>query len=312
MLEVKFYNNFVIEDLGEIELDVFDIEVEDNHNFFANDICVHNSNFISLKDIVNSSPVKDKSVEAKIDFMDKFCDKVLQPIINKSYDELAEYTNAYENKMIMKREKLSDRFLLHAKKKYIISVYDNEGVRYATPKKAVTGLELVRSSTPAVVKTELKELLDTVLYGDEKTLQKKVADFKSDFMKFPVEDISIPTGVNGVNVYSGSPNSIYTQGTPINSRAALLYNHHLDEMNLTDRYEKIFEGNKIKYLYLDKRNPSKENVIGFVGKLPVEFGLHKYVDKELMFEKAFLNSCNTLIAPLGWTSEEQSSLEDFF
>jgi hypothetical protein len=312
MSKVKFFNNFVIEDLGEQELDVFDIEVEDNHNFFANNICVHNSMYISLEKVVNNSPVKDKSTEEIINFMDQFCEKVLYPAIKTGYEEMAEYTHSYQNKMEMAREVLADVGVYHKKKKYLLSVWDSEGVRYATPKKKVIGLELVRSSTPAVVKKEMYKLLDTVLYSTEETLQKQVSEFKKEFMKCKVEEIAIPTGVNGVNTYSGGESSVYISGTPINSRAALLHNHYIDNLKLGDIYEKISEGNRIKYLYLDKRNPTKENVIGFQGKLPVEFNLHQYIDKETMFEKAFLNACNILVEPLGWNAEEQSSLEEFF
>ena len=38
-----FTSDFDVEDLGYEDVSVYDIEVEDNHNFFGNKICVHNS-----------------------------------------------------------------------------------------------------------------------------------------------------------------------------------------------------------------------------------------------------------------------------
>ena len=267
--------------------------------------------YVALDDVVQNSPVKDKSTEEIINFMDMFCKNIIQPTISECYDNLAAYTYAYENKMSMKREVLADVGIWHGKKKYVLSVWDSEGVRYAKPKKKVIGLELVKSSTPIKVKESLRDSLDIVLYGKESELQKHVSKFKNRFNSFTAEEIAIPTGVNGCKKYAGD-SSIYLSGTPIGVRAALLYNFYIKEKRLDKQYELISDGNKIKYLYLDKKNPIKENVIGFNSKLPDELGLHKYIDKDTMFEKSYLNVMNILISPLGWTAEEKASLEDFF
>jgi len=251
-----------------------------------------------------------KTDEQKIRFMDKVCEDVLQPVIDKGYQELADYMNAYSQKMIMKREVLADKGIWTAKKRYVLNVHNSEGVQYAKPKLKVMGLEMVKSSTPAVIRDKLKDSLDVILAGDEKILHTYVLEFQKEFNQMPVEDIAFPRGVNGLKTYAGSP--IYSKGTPIHVRGSLLFNHYLKRLELEKRYQPIKEGEKIKFVYVKKPNPFNEDVIAFPQKLPKEFGLHDFIDYDLQFKKTFLDALQTVIEPLGWKTEEQSSLEDFF
>jgi DNA polymerase elongation subunit (family B) len=242
--------------------------------------------------------------------MDKICEDVFQPFIDKGYQELADYMNAYSQKMIMKREVLADKGIWTAKKRYVLNVHNSEGVQYAKPKLKVMGLEMVKSSTPAVIRDKLKDSLDVILAGDEKALHTYVLEFQKEFNQMSVEDIAFPRGVNGLKTYAGSP--IYAKGTPIHVRGSLLFNHHLKRLELEKRYQPIKEGEKIKFVYVKKPNPFNEDVIAFPQKLPKEFGLHDFIDYDLQFKKTFLDALQTVIEPLGWKTEEQSSLEDFF
>ena len=52
-----------------------------------------------------------------------------------------------------------------------MNVWDNEGVRYKTPKLKVMGLEIVRSSTPAPIRESLKEAVSLCLNVVMKELQ---------------------------------------------------------------------------------------------------------------------------------------------
>jgi len=62
---------------------------------------------------------------------------------------LADYVNAYAQKMKMKREALADKAIWTAKKRYILNVYNSEGVVYAEPSIKIQGLEAIKSSTPS-------------------------------------------------------------------------------------------------------------------------------------------------------------------
>lgn len=276
------------------------------------DYCIYNdtdSGYFTLATLVEQKWSNKTDLEI-VAIIDKFCAEVLQKVINKSYDRLADYMNAYEQKLIMKREVIADVGVFVAKKRYALSVWNSEGVQYKEAKIKVTGLDLVRSSTPAVIRSVLKQGVKEVLYKGEADVQKFIADYKEAYNKLSITQISFPRGVNGLKTYAGSP--IYVKGTPIQTRAALLYNHHVKRLGLADRYPLITDGSKIKFVTLKMPNPFHENVIGYIDKLPPEFGLEKYVDYKTMFEKSFEAPMQSLINPLGWSTEHRSSLEDLF
>jgi len=265
--------------------------------------------YLSLEDLVEKVCV-GKTTEDKIIFMDKTCEKVLQPFIDGGYQELAEYMNAYGQKMQMKREVLADKAIWVAKKRYVLNVHNSEGVQYAKPKIKVMGLEMVKSSTPAVVRKKLKDALEVILHEDQSALQTFVKEFKRDFTALSVADVAFPRSVSSLKEYSGTP--IYKKGTPIQVRGALLFNHYLKMKGITRKYEPITNGNKIKFVYLRTPNPINENVIAFNNVLPKEFGLDEYINYDLQFEKVFLDALQIVIQPLGWHAEEKASLESFF
>jgi len=265
--------------------------------------------YLTLEDLVEKV-CAGKTTEEKIKFMDKTCEQVMQPFIDGGYQELAEYMNAYAQKMQMKREVLADKAIWVAKKRYVLNVHNSEGVQYAKPKIKVMGLEMVKSSTPAVVRKKLKDALEVILHEDQSALQTFVKEFKRDFTQLSVADVAFPRSVSSLKEYSGTP--IYKKGTPIQVRGALLFNHYLKMKGITRKYEPITNGNKIKFVYLRTPNPINENVIAFNNILPKEFGLDEYINYDLQFEKVFLDALQIVIEPLGWHAEEKASLELFF
>jgi hypothetical protein len=243
--------------------------------------------------------------------MDKICEEKIQPYIDKSYKELADYVHAYDQKMQMKREGLSDKGVWTAKKRYILNVYNNEGVQYAEPKMKVMGLEMIKSSTPSAIREKMKETIKLMMTGTENEVQNYIAQFKEDFRKLPAEEISFPRGLNGLNTYSDSV-LLYKKGTPIHVRGAIIYNHHLKQFQLEKKYQKIQEGEKIKFTYLKMPNPMKEDVISFPTRIPKEFKLDDYIDYDVQFDKAFLEPIKIILDCMKWKAEKTSSLEDFF
>jgi DNA polymerase elongation subunit (family B) len=205
---------------------------------------------------------------------------------------------------------LADKGIWTAKKRYILNVHNSEGVQYAKPKIKVMGLEMVKSSTPAVIRSKLRDSIEVILKGDEKVLQEYIIGFRKEFNNLPVEEIAFPRGVNGMKQYAGSP--IYTKGTPIHVRGALLFNHYVKRKGLEKKHQLIRDGDKIRFVYVKKPNPFNEDVVAFSQELPKEFGLHQFIDYDKQFEKTFLDALDSVIEPLGWSVEEKSSLEDFF
>jgi hypothetical protein len=224
---------------------------------------------------------------------------------------LADYVHAYAQKMQMKREALADKGIWTAKKRYILNVYNNEGVQYKEPDLKVMGLEMIKSSTPATVREKMKQSIKIMISGTENDMHKFIADFREYFKKLPPEDISFPRGVNGIQSYSDSL-SLYKSGTPIHVKGAILYNNYLKQKKLDKKYPLIQEGEKIKFSYLKMPNPIKDKVISYPTRLPKEFELQKYIDYETQFEKTFLEPLQVILDCINWSVEKRSTLEDFF
>ena len=251
------------------------------------------------------------SATKTIGIMDKICEQKIQPFIDTSYQELAEYVKAFAQKMQMKREGLSDKGIWTAKKRYILNVYNNEGVQYAEPEMKVMGLEMVKSSTPSAIREKMKETIRLMLRGTEEDVQKFIEDFRKEFKTLPPEEISFPRGLNGLKEYSDSV-MMYKKGTPIHVKGAILYNHYLKQKGLTKQYPLIQEGEKLKFTYLKQPNPFKDTVISYPVRLPKEFGIHDFIDYDMQFDKAYLEPVKIILGCIGWNHEKVSSLEGFF
>jgi DNA polymerase elongation subunit (family B) len=248
-----------------------------------------------------------------VDFLDKVGKQQIEPYINKCYDELAEMMNAYEQKMFMDREVIADKGIWTAKKRYVLNVHDNEGVRYATPKLKVMGLETVKSSTPSICRDALKESLNIILNSDEETVQKYIADFKKVFDEHPFEDIAFPRSISDLNKYTvPGDDLIIPKGTPIHARGALAYNYLVKKHNLTKRVELIKDGEKIKFCYMTVPNPIRQNVLSVANGLPKEFEMEQFIDRDLQFNKAFVEPLRAILTAVGWEVEKSSNLMDFF
>ena len=251
---------------------------------------------------------RETSDDRIVGFLDKVCQVEFEKYIGDSYEALASYVNAYEQKMFMKRENIANRGIWTAKKRYILNVFDSEGVRYKTPKLKVNGIEAVKSSTPAPCRTAIKDALKVIMNGTEDQLQKFIANFRDQFESMPVEDIAFPRGCNNV-AKNSSPATIYGKGCPMHVRGALLYNFYIKKRKLTHKYPIIQEGEKIKYVMLRTPNKINENVISFFQTLPTEFGLDKNIDYDLQFKKSFLDPLTVILDTIGWKPEKQNTLE---
>jgi DNA polymerase elongation subunit (family B) len=267
--------------------------------------------YLNLGPLVESIVKTPMETPKIISIMDRICEDKIQPYIDRSYQELADYVSAYQQKMEMKREGLSNVGIWTAKKRYILNVYNNEGVQYKEPQLKVMGLEMVKSSTPAVIRTKMYELIKLLVTGTEDDVHKFIETFKEEFKTLPPEEVSSPRGCNGLAKYYDSV-TLYKLGTPIHVKGAILYNHYLKERGLTKKYPLIQEGEKLKYSYLKTPNHFKNTVISFPGRLPKEFELDKYIDYDLQFEKSFIEPIKVILDCMGWTTEKISSLEDFF
>lgn len=271
------------------------------------------SAYIRLDALVDKVVPKDTPVQKVVDFLDKFVSSVLEPLIAEKFEALAIYVNALENKMHMKREAIADRGIWRAKKNYILQVYDNEGVRYNEPHLKTVGVETARSSTPEIVRKALEECLVILLNKNESDIHAYVKDFRAKFMTAPVEDIAFPRGVSDLDKwFNPGGREMWKTGAPIHVKASLVYNDQLRATGLIKRFPVIKNGDKIKFVYLKTPNPVRNNAIAFTDFLHSEFQLEKYVDRDLQFEKTFLEPLRSFTSIMGWNIEKTNTLTDFF
>lgn len=253
--------------------------------------------------------VKAVNPEDPVKFLDDACQQKFEPYIGKSYQELFEKMNGYENRMVMAREAIADKAIWTAKKRYIMNVYNNEGVQYAEPKIKIQGIEAVKSSTPMVVRNKFKEAYKIILQSTEDELQRFVKNFYDEFKTLGPEDVSFPRGVSNLKKWLGS-SELYRKGTPIHVRGAILYNDAIKRHRLN--VEPLQNGSKVKFCYLKQPNPLKENIVSFPQFLPRELGLHEYIDYDLQFDKTFKDPLKIVTDVIGWQLEKTNTLDGFF
>ena len=267
---------------------------------------------------LNLGPLVDKFFSNKssdkariVALLDKICQDKLEPFIDSSYEELAAYVSAYDQKMIMKRENIADRGIWTAKKRYILNVWDSEGVRYKEPKMKIMGLETARSSTPAYFRDKLYAAFQIIIGKTNDELISFINDVRAETRERPYEEVAFPRGVNNLEKYKHRTD-IYSKGTPIHVRGALLYNHYVKKHKINNKFPFIQEGEKIKFMYLKTPNPLHENCISFFGEVPKEFGIEKYIDYQTQFEKSFLEPLKNVLQCIDWDYEKRITLRGFF
>ena len=267
--------------------------------------------YLNLGPLVDKVYSKTTDVNNLISFMDRVCEDKLQPFIDESYQALADYVHAYQQKMQMKREVLADKAIWTAKKRYILHVHNSEGVQYAEPQIKIQGLEAIKSSTPSACRDKIKEALKIIIGGTEEELHAFIEKFRKEFKSIPIEDISFPRTVNGLKEYANEK-TIFSKGTPIHVRGALIHNNRLRADGLTKKYELIREGEKIKFIFLREPNTFQSNILSFASRMPSEWNMTTVIDYDIQFEKSFIEPLTIVLDCIGWRAVKESSLEDFF
>jgi len=271
--------------------------------------------YVCFDRLVSKLFTKGEETKKIVKFLDDIARQKIEPFIEKSYQSLHEYVNSYEQKMEMSREVIADKGIWTAKKRYILNVWDNEGVQYKEAQLKIMGIEAVKSSTPAPCREKIKQGLKIIMNGTEREINTFIQDFRKEFLNLPPEEIAYPRSVNGLSKFSDT-SQLFAKGAPIHCKGAILYNHLVKKNKLSNKYEYIQEGDKIKFINLKQPNIYQCSSISFMTKLPKELDLHKSVDYDVQFEKSFVEPLNFILQKINWLVDKsygtQGSLEDFF
>ena len=281
---------------------------------------------MSLDSIVNKRYGNDiPNNETVTKFLLKYHDKVLNPCINTFYETMFDNLNSFKRSIKMEHELISNIGCFIEKKKYALKILYKEGDYYLDKTKLkVKGIEVVRSSTPQIVRDSLKKSLEIILETqDNEKLIEHIKQFKSKFFSSTIEEVSFP---RGINMFSGTekiqdketkeyvprPYTLSTKGLPVQVRAALIYNNALKKLDLLSSYPEIKDGDKIKFLYIKTPNIFESNVIGYSNKFPIEMMEHTEIDYELQWEKAFKNPLKKILNCIEWEFDAKINLDSFF
>ena len=271
--------------------------------------------YITFEKLVDN--VFDEGTETRkiVNFLDTVAKEKLEPFINNSYEALAKGMNAYDQKMVMAREVIADKGVWTAKKRYILNVWDSEGVRYNEPKLKIMGIEAVKSSTPAPCREKIKEALKIIMDGDEKMLNTFIQEFREEFMKLSPEDIAFPRSCNGVEKFTGE-SSLFASGAPMHVKGAILYNHLIRKNKLSGKFPFIQEGDKVRFVNMKQPNIYQSSAFSFITSFPKELDILDRIDYELQFTKSFVEPLKFITEKMSWLIDNsygtQGSLEDFF
>lgn len=262
---------------------------------------------VDMTDLVYKFHKRDDPFEDKLNTITKLCDKHFAKMLDDRFIQFAGHLNSMKNRIVMKREKIASAILV-AKKNYVVNVYDNEGVRYATPKLSVTGLESVKASTPKFFRKKLEEGYKLCFDDDEEKIHKFVLSVHEELYNLHIDDLAGNTTVNNITLFQDGLGG-YRTGTPGHVRAAIAYNNLV---SASDQYQKINNGDKVKIIQLKEPNPVKSKSICWIDKFPDDLIDPKYIDREKDYQKFFIKPFTRVLDVLSWHTEYQPNLDDLF
>jgi len=243
--------------------------------------------------------------------------KAVEKVVNKrSFAELQvgsynSYVAEDDFSIKFKQEIICSNMLHLGPKMYAYHVINNEGFDCDTIE--AKGVEIVRSTSPKVFRIALKSLLEHLLKGkDDEFLSNLVEEHKKKFHNAKPEDISINTGVNNISQYINEDSS-YGKGTPYHLKGVANYHFLLKTLGITNKYEQIKEGDKVRVVYL-RKNKFGFDVVSYY-RWPEEFANSGIlVDYQTMIDKYFLAKAGILLDPINRQKilDDKSTMDMFF
>jgi DNA polymerase elongation subunit (family B) len=289
---------------------VYDIEMLDNKQpwFFANDILIHNSCYITVKPIIDSTDIKFTDSNGKLTPELYSEVQAIEDYLNKHIKIWgASKLNSKDCRFVFKREMIADVGLFLQKKRYVMHILDDEGI--PVNKYKYTGVEVVRSTMPAAIKPYVKNIIETMLQTQDIVATNAVLNkaYKV-FNNLAIEDIAFVSGIKNYDNYASKCNGFKTvKGMPCHVKAAYYYNILLKKFNIETEYETINSGDKVRYCYVQKPNKYNISCIAYKYYLPPQFKECFYIDYEVMFEKIIFSAIERFYENVKWSVQKPGS-----
>ena len=294
---------------------VYDIEMDHDteHTFFANDILIHNSMYVSIDQLVSQFSKDNKITKEAYDVAEYLQDYINDEIKNWAIKNL----NTQDSRFEFKREYMCDAGIFLEKKRYVLHYLDKEnkpevGWKY-------TGIEVVSTTMPKSIKPYVKQIIqNVVLTKSESSTDKVFKEAYEKFLNMDISEISIVKGIKNLEKYEALCNGYHTsKGMPCHVKAAYFYNLLIDELGLDKKYEKITSGDKLRYFYLEKPNMYNVDAIGYKTRYPVEFQDFFKPDMYIMFEKDMYKCVERFYKVMNWVPRKPNeqmmgTLDDIF
>lgn len=307
MKEIVIEDIDVIEQLEDFDDEyVYDIEVDDTHTFFANDILVHNSIYVELNRIVQQLDIPE---EKEKEFVIALWENGLEPYMIAKYDQYAKDFNCDQNLQKLELEKLATSAIMVAKKHYTMMEGWKEPDIFLEDGKEIIykGLELIQGSCPKFVRECQADFYKRVLmwYGTHNTpmgfteLFAALKKYKADFMKQSPDDISKGASIGDYEKFvADDQNKVVVRlHCPIHVKGAAIANYMLNKpenKKFKAKYNKIKTRDKVKFY---KTTDPNYPVFAFLpGDFPLEYA--PPIDYNQQFTDLILTPLNKVLAIL--------------
>lgn len=297
-----------VENLGPWNDYVYDLEVADfTHVYYANDILIHNSQFINIAPIVEAHLAKSKKDGHFKDLGTEELKNMIQELddfIEHDVNEFVKTTINTENhttqghNLQYAREYVASEAMFFAKKHYLTHIVKHDDA--VVDKFKYSGISVRKAEIPASMKTYLRHIYEDTCrnYWTESQYITYINYMFDDFKTKDFEEISKCVRYSTAKDSAGYLESV--SGTGVHARAAQIYNTLLKEFKISDKYESLNVGDVVRFCYVNQDNPFNIDVIGFKDSFPVEFREHFSINYVKMFTKIFMKSLNNYTDVMGF------------
>lgn len=299
-----------INNIGLTDDYVYDLEVDDeNHSFYANDILIHNSQFVSIRCITEYFRNKYNLPEKMIDWSDdyklklwKYVEDFVENDLNKYVQNLVREVYHSENPEVLRYslEYIGDTGIYESKKHYGVRKIVEEGP-FVTNKIKYSGIELKKANIPPTVKEFLADIYEGVLTHEwtEVEFKKYLSEAYTRFEKLDVDEIAFWKGYNTERQAVGFLEMAL--GTTGIAKACTFYNQILDNMKLGKLYDQILVGDKVRFLYVKPTNKFGINVLAYKpDQYPKEFRDIFEIDYDTMWDKLIIGALKRFMIATGF------------